>query len=282
MAQNWGDVPGSEKVKDSRQDLLDRFETLATNWSGASSPPSPQLYQWWMDTTTGKLKLCTQVTPAVIWKEVPVDIALGVIVQTARTIATAVGLTGGGNLSADRNIALDFNALTEDATPDRAADFVATYDASASGHKKVKVQNLAPGSSDTVAGLIEIADQAEMEAASDTGRAVVPGRAKYHPGAVKEWVVFTNVSSTSILASLAVSSLTDNAPGDTTINHAQAFSSANYSPSGMVRKQSPVALFMAILDSAAPTASALRVIASNDSGGLEDSAYNSVKLTGDY
>jgi len=40
-------------------------------------------------------------------------------------------------------ISLDINGLTEDTTPDAAADFVATYDNSATANKKVKLSNLA-------------------------------------------------------------------------------------------------------------------------------------------
>ena len=49
-------------------------------------------------------------------------------------VASALGLTG----------AVSVNSLTEDTAPDRAADFVVTYDTSAGGHKKVKPQNLIP------------------------------------------------------------------------------------------------------------------------------------------
>lgn len=54
-------------------------------------------------------------------------------------IATTTGLLGGNNLG---EIRLDINALTEDASPDQAADFLLSYDTSASAHKKVKPQNL--------------------------------------------------------------------------------------------------------------------------------------------
>jgi hypothetical protein len=67
------------------------------------------------------------------------------------------GLTGGGDLSADRtfnvgagegiavnddNVALNVNALTEDVAPDGANDFVPVYDASGTNHRKVRLSNL--------------------------------------------------------------------------------------------------------------------------------------------
>jgi hypothetical protein len=63
-------------------------------------------------------------------------------VITTRAVATAVGLAGGGNLTADRTIALDINSLTEDVSPALSTDYVLTWDVSASSHKKVKPSNL--------------------------------------------------------------------------------------------------------------------------------------------
>lgn len=64
----------------------------------------------------------------------------GVVTSTA--VNTATGLTGGGDLSTSRTIALNISALTEDATPDTASDFLLSYDSSASSHKKVKPASL--------------------------------------------------------------------------------------------------------------------------------------------
>lgn len=63
----------------------------------------------------------------------------------ARSISAGTGLTGGGDLSANRTLSLDINSLTTDDSPDGAADYVAAYDASAGTHKKVLLNNL-PGS----------------------------------------------------------------------------------------------------------------------------------------
>lgn len=65
----------------------------------------------------------------------------------ARSIAAATGLavTNGDGAAGNPTIALDINALTADASPDGAADYVTTYDASATAHKKVLLNNL-PGS----------------------------------------------------------------------------------------------------------------------------------------
>lgn len=58
------------------------------------------------------------------------------------TITAGEGLSGGGALSTDISLALDVNELTADASPDKASDYVPTWDASAVGHKKVLLQDL--------------------------------------------------------------------------------------------------------------------------------------------
>lgn len=62
--------------------------------------------------------------------------------HTAVSISTTEGIQGGGTIAATRTLKLDVNTLTADATPDITADYVATWDASASLHKKVLLQNL--------------------------------------------------------------------------------------------------------------------------------------------
>jgi hypothetical protein len=66
-------------------------------------------------------------------------------VGTSTTITAGVGLTGGGDLTTNRTIDLDINSLTADATPDGGVDYVATYDSSATGYKKVLLNDLPTG-----------------------------------------------------------------------------------------------------------------------------------------
>lgn len=61
----------------------------------------------------------------------------GLYAILGRAISAGSGLTGGGDLSADRTISLSINGQTTDGSPDVTADYVITYDASASGFKKV-------------------------------------------------------------------------------------------------------------------------------------------------
>lgn len=59
------------------------------------------------------------------------------------TVTGSTGVSGGGDLSANRVLSLDITGLTADASPDLAADYVATYDASATTNKKVLLSVLA-------------------------------------------------------------------------------------------------------------------------------------------
>lgn len=90
------------------------------------------------------------------------------------------------------------------------------------------VTAILPAAADAAAGIIEVADQAEMEAGSVTNRAVTPGRQHFHPSAAKCWCISAN--STTILASYNMTSITDTGTGDLTFTIATDFSSTNWVP----------------------------------------------------
>ncbi|TMQ24163.1 MAG: hypothetical protein E6J90_08895 [Deltaproteobacteria bacterium] len=81
------------------------------------------------------------------------------------SIAAGAGLSG-GTITTTGTIALDINAQTEDTTPDIAADYVITYDASAAAFKKVKPTNFGfgvggsyvPTAGGTMTGALHISD----------------------------------------------------------------------------------------------------------------------------
>jgi hypothetical protein len=161
--------------------------------------------------------------------------ALGTIItnQTAETsIALAdtvpvydASATAGRKFTVE-NILKAVNLATEDTSPDAAADFVLTYDTSASGIKKV----LYGDASDSAKGRIEIAVQSEMETGTSTTLAVTPGRQLYHPTHPKAWGKAGITGS--ITADVGITSVTDNGTGDITWTWDTAFSSANYCPLG--------------------------------------------------
>lgn len=82
---------------------------------------------------------------------------------------------------------------------------------------------------DTAAGLIEIASQAEMEAGTDVARAVTPGRAHYHPSATKFWCNVTGGGTPALQSSYNVTSIADTGTGRMTVTIATDFSSGNWS-----------------------------------------------------
>lgn len=89
-----------------------------------------------------------------------------------------------------------------------------------------------PAASDTVAGVLEIATQAEIETGTDVVRAVTPGRQHNHPSAAKFWAKVTG-GSTTMVASYNMTSWANTATGDNDGTIATDFSSANWC--GIVR-----------------------------------------------
>lgn len=107
----------------------------------------------------------------------------------------------------------------EDLSPDLAADYVMTYDASAGTHKKVKLGNIG-GSA---------ASQAEMEAASVTTKYASPGTMKSHPLVSKCWAYVTVSGGTPTLAqAYGISSVTDLGVGLFRMNLVVPFSGTMY------------------------------------------------------
>jgi len=90
--------------------------------------------------------------------------------HTTVSISTGAGLTGGGTIAATRTLSLDINGLTEDTTPAQN-DFVATYDTSATTHKKVSLLNIAKSRDyyDAIVDASGIADFTTINAAFTAG-----------------------------------------------------------------------------------------------------------------
>lgn len=90
------------------------------------------------------------------------------------------------------------------------------------------VKTGAPAASDTVAGSIAIALQADQETGTSTTLAVTPGRQAFHPSACKFWCQTTGAASQVIGVSYNVTSIADTATGRMTVTIATDFSSANW------------------------------------------------------
>lgn len=69
---------------------------------------------------------------------------------SAITLTAGSGLSGGGDLSANRTFAVDITELTEDTAPAIHTDLLMTYDDSGAANKKVKLRNLGLGMPDII------------------------------------------------------------------------------------------------------------------------------------
>jgi len=158
--------------------------------------------------------------------------------MTAETAIATTDLLVIGDVSAAnvrKMLVTDFlkviNLLTADATPDNAADYVMTWDNSASAVKKVLISNLAtslPQASTSAAGIIEIATASEVQTGTDSARAVVPARMRDHQGVGKGWCKFEQVGTISVMDSYNVTSITDSGVGATTVTWDTNFGNADY------------------------------------------------------
>lgn len=98
---------------------------------------------------------------------------------------------------------------------------------------------VSPAMSDTVAGIVEAAIQAEQEAGTSLVVAVTPGRQQYHPSAIKCWGKATVATGVPTLAaSYNMTSITDTGVGQITFTINVDFSSANWSCTATVERAS--------------------------------------------
>lgn len=145
--------------------------------------------------------------------------------RTMTATAPVVVANGDGAAGAPA-LSLDITGLSADASPDSAADYVMTYDASATANKKVLLSNLVPVATLTAAA------QSDQETATSTSTYVSPGRQQFHPSAPKCWAYVTVSGGTPTLAAnYNITSITDTAVGRLTITIATDFSSANWAAS---------------------------------------------------
>jgi hypothetical protein len=137
--------------------------------------------------------------------------------------------------------------------------------------------------SDTVAGLIQVATQAEMETATATNRAVTPGRQRHHPAHPKAWLNFDGSGTPTIRRSYGVNSLTDNGVGNWTINLSTAFSGTDYAAIGWARSTSGSAAnaICSVVSGGSKTASAMQIMVEGSGGSAMDSTEINVVFFGD-
>lgn len=160
------------------------------------------------------------------------------------------------------------NGLTADATPDGAADYLVTYDASASLPKKVLPNTLG-------------ASAAQVKTGSSNDVFVTPGRQNQHESSVKAWLNYDHTTPT-VSDSYSVTSVDDDGAGLFGVNFSVTFNNALYSAAGSARAATSTAyLHMAPNTAAAKSTTAIDLRtprAANDV--LTDSPEVSADFTG--
>ena len=155
MAQHDYDLANASGAS-FRADLNDALDAIVSQNSGASAPTTTFAYQLWADTTNDLLKIRNAANSA--WISL-LKLSTGRLVaattvsgQTAETAPATddemlIGDTSAGDIRKMTlaNLLKVINSLTADASPDTAADYVMTYDVSASAVKKVLLSALASG-----------------------------------------------------------------------------------------------------------------------------------------
>ena len=213
-------------------------------------------------------------------------------------------------------ISVDIPTLTEDTTPVIADDFVMTYDASAAGLKKTKLNNLGvndasyltlgtntkltservltagtaisfvdggAGSTLTINSTASTtaATEAQQEAASSNTVFATPLNQHFHPSAAKAYVRFNGSGTPAIDRAYKVSSITDNGVGDWTINLTNSFQDANYTVAGVSGAGTAAAYLQCGFMQQAPSTSSYRFMVYNGAFAATDVIYNSLVIFGE-
>lgn len=118
MSQTWTDdcYDGAHVGQTDLQNMENNFACLKSCFSGASAPSSPVAGMFWLDTTNHILKIRNEANNA--WLSI-MDMATGLSVAVngyksgGVTLTTGSGLSGGGDLSADRTLAVSGVTLSQ-------------------------------------------------------------------------------------------------------------------------------------------------------------------------
>lgn len=129
------------------------------------------------------------------------------------TIAGGVGLASVASATDTLTVNLDIPSLTADASPDGAADYVVTYDASASMHKKVLLDDLPGGGG----------GMTSFTAAGDGGTPQTIGNGNTLTIAGGLGLASTASATDTVTLDLDVNSLTEDATPDTSADYAVTY-----------------------------------------------------------
>lgn len=125
---------------------------------------------------------------------------------------------------------------------------------------------VAESATDTVRGTAEIATQAEMETATDTGRIVTPGRQHFHPGMPK--AVVRADETGAIIYGYNIASVVRNSTGNFTVTMSVTLANTNYAVVGGVMHAGAGAVVRVFVSPA--SGSVFNVIFQDSGGGADD------------
>lgn len=132
--------------------------------------------------------------------------------------ARDVTLTNAGNISTPSAVDITLSATTDVAT--------LLYDATAA--KWVVVSAPVAPASETVAGVISIATDAEVKTGTESEKATPPSAINAHEGVSKAWINFNGEGTISTRDSYNVTGIADNGTGLYTVTWDTDFANANY------------------------------------------------------
>lgn len=264
--------------------LLADSATSATNVTGAA---------------TSAFALTADITPTQITANTDNYAPTGLATANTLRLSTdasrdLTGLTGGsdGRLMIVHNVGSNTLVLKNESASSTAANRFAFggSDVTLAASQSVTLQYDATASrwrSVAGAGGLSIASTAEAQAGSDNTKAIsslrmregfnATGSAPVY--ACRAWVNFNGTGTVAIRASGNVSSITDNGPGDYTVNFSTAMPDADYCATFGAIAQGTTNGFTTIRQGVAPTTSALRVATIGGASGslsYEDNSYVNV------
>jgi len=157
----------------------------------------------------------------------------GQVLQTGGAAANPAWATvsGTGDVTAASSFGTDNRIIRSDGTGKGVQASGITIDDSANltGVGTINTYTIGAAASDTAAGIIEIATNAEVNTGSSTTLALTPSNAKAHQAVAKMWNTAADTGTVASTDGYNVSSMTDHGTGDYTTTFTTALANATFS-----------------------------------------------------
>jgi hypothetical protein len=179
---------------------LTASRTISLNIAGLTEDLTPQTGADYIVTWDASASTHKRVRLDRIDHDALANFAAGRHVDHAAVSVTAgTGLTGGGDLTASRTLALNVNGLAQDTAPDKAADFLLSWDASAGTHKKVLVTDLPLQVDQFLVVRVVEAATSIANGANQIGRVYMPPGANFTVIAAKAYVDTAGTTNATVI-----------------------------------------------------------------------------------